>query len=153
MENFDINAIGVCVYIHVADKNVTSVEWTVTNAFWHFMFADPTLRCHQTDSPSRTLVRLAYKSYQLGLPFSMSSLSITDGVLYSSHRKKVEEMEQKWSDYPFSDYKLKKKTTKSFIFTKVKSECQCGRKANLKCISKKCSKCCKLHPIICKVHS
>ena len=152
INNFDINAVAVCVHVKVRNKKVTSVNWIVTPEFWHFVFADQTLRLWRTDSPSRTLVRLAFKSYQMGLDFSWSDLSLTDGELFSSHRKKVEVMEKQWDAYPFSDYKLKRKSKKSFVFTRARSECSCGRQANLKCKFSKCSKCCKLGSGKCKVH-
>ena len=149
ISNFDINAVAVCVHVLVENDIIASVKWTVTPQFWHFLLVDPTLQSWWTDSPSRTLVRLAYKSYDMGIPFSRSSLSLTNGELFTSHRKKVEEMKEKWDDYPFIDYKLKSKSKKSYVFVRVKTECQCGRKANLKCISKKCSKCCKLGIVSC----
>ena len=42
----------------------------------------------------------------MGLDFSWSDLSLTNGELFSSHRKKVEVMEKQWDAYPFGDYKL-----------------------------------------------
>ena len=152
VDNFDINAVAICVHVHVKHEKVSSLEWFVTPEFQHFVFEDNTLRSWQTDSPSRTLVRLAYKSYQIGLKFSMSSLSLEDGELFTSHRKKVQEMEKQWGAYPFSDYKLTRKSKKSFVFTTARTECSCGKKANLKCKFRKCCKCCKLGKVKCKVH-
>ena len=149
--NFDINAVAVCVHVQVRNEKVSSAEWVVKPEFQHFVFKDNTLRSWQTDSPSRTLVRLAWKSYQMGLEFSMSCLSLEDGELFTSHRKKVEEMEKQWGAYPFSGYKLTRKSKSSFVFTPARAECTCGKQANLKCKFRKCSKCCKLGKVQCKV--
>ena len=152
-ENFDINAVAVCICVSVANDKASTVEWLITPEFWHFVLEDKTLRSWRTDSPARTLVRLAYKSYQMGLSFSMSSLSLSDGELFTSHKRKVEEMERAWVEYPFADYKLKAKSfKKSFNFVRVRVECQCGRKGNIKCSYNKCSKCCKVGSRECKVH-
>ena len=48
-----------------------------------------------------------------------SPLSLCDGKLFSSHRKKVEEMESNWDHYPFADYKLKSVSKKSYILRRV----------------------------------
>ena len=127
------------------------MQWLIAPQYWHFLLVDSTLRSWGTDSPARTLVRLAYKSYQMGLPFSKSSLSLSSGELFISHFKKVEEMENDWADYPFADFKLKVKTKKSYVFARYRLQCECGRKANLQCIVEMCSKCCKTDE--CKVHS
>ena len=61
-------------------------------------------------------------------------------------------MESGWEKYPFSDYKLKVKTKKSFTFVRERAECPCGRKANLKCRYINRSKCCKARKGECKIH-
>ena len=85
------------------------------------------------------------------LPFSMSNLSLTEGEIFLSHKKKVEEMQSDWQEYPFQDFKLKSKSKKSFVFVRFRSECNCGRRANRLWISVQCSKCC--HSSDCKVHT
>ena len=152
IENCDINAVSVFVNVGVEKKRVVSTEVVTSPEFWDFLVFDHTLRSWSTDSPARTLVRLAYKSYQMELPYAEGTLSLLDGEVFASHKKKVEEMELKWEDYPFSNYQLKKKTKKSFKFRKYYTECPCGRKGNLYCISEKCSKCCRKQVSDCKVH-
>ena len=152
LNNSDINAVALCVHVHVRNNKVQLSEWIISPEFWHFLIVDQTLRSWRTDSPARTLVRLAFKSYQLKLPFSTSSLSLLDGIVFASHQKKVKEMESKWKDYPFSDYKLKKKSRKSFHFIRFRAVCECGRKANLRCDIQKCAKCCVKDENTCKVH-
>lgn len=83
LENCDINVVAVFVEVAVTAKKVSSVNWTV-GAF------DQTLRSWQTDSQARTLVRLAYKSYQMGFPFDEGHLSPLEGELFASHKKKIE---------------------------------------------------------------
>ena len=86
--------------------------------FWHFLLEERKLQSWRTDTPARTLVRLAFKAYQMNLPFSWSGLSLLQGDLFLSHQKKISEMEENWSEYPFSDYKLQPRTKKSFQFAK-----------------------------------
>ena len=62
-------------------------------------------------------------------------------------------MERDWSEYPFSDYKLKVKNKKSYKFVRVHVECECGRKANVKCVYNNCSRCCRLGTGECRVHA
>ena len=88
----------------------------------------------------------------MNLPFSWSGLSLLQGELFLSHQKKISEMEENWSEYPFSDYKLQPRTKKSFQFVKHRAVCGCGRKANVKCIGEECSKCCSKKSVACKAH-
>ena len=81
------------------------------------------------------------QSYPMGLSFDSSSLAITEGELFSSHKRKIEEMESGWEKYAFSDYKLKVETNKFFMFGRERAECPCGGKANLKCRYINSSKC------------
>ena len=110
------------------------------------------LRSWNTDSPARTLVRMAYKSYQMGLSFIQDPLSILDGELFESHKKKHEEMLAKWEEYPFKHYRLLIKSKKSYKFRKAYAECLCGRKANLNCAFGKCRKCCLKGQAECNAH-
>ena len=87
IENFDINAISLCVRVSVAASTVTAVEWFIAPAFWHFILEDHTLRSWSRDSPACTLVRLAYKSCQMGLYFDSSSLAFTEGELFFISQK------------------------------------------------------------------
>ena len=92
MANCDINVVAVFVLVKVLNKKVLSAKWFVGAQFWDFLFRDRILRSWHTASPTRTLVRLAFKSYQLGLPFSESALSLLDGEVFTSHKKKHDEM-------------------------------------------------------------
>ena len=151
MTNCDINVVAVFVDVKVHNQQVSNTEWVIGAQFWDFLFSEHILRSWQTDSPARTLVRLAFKSYQMGLPFSQGSLNLLDGELFVSHKKKVEEMEVKWDAYPYRQYKLES-SKKSYRFRKIRAECPYGRKANLKCAVEKCSKCCSKDPVVCKAH-
>ena len=153
MANCDINAVAVFVLVNVLDKKIQSVKQVVGAPFWDFLFCDRVLRSWQTDSPTRTLVRLAFKSQQLGVPFSKSGLSLLDGEVFASHKKKHEEMLAKWEQYPFKNFRLKSKSKKkSYKFITAYLECLCGRKANLNCNYEKCSKCCSKELGKCKAH-
>ena len=67
IENCDINAVSVFVNVGVEKKRVVSTDVVARAEFWDFLVFDHTLRSWSTDSPARTLVRLAYKSYQMEL--------------------------------------------------------------------------------------
>ena len=97
-------------------------------------------------------MRLAFKSYEMDIPFTQGTLSPLDGDLFLSHKKKVDAMKANWDAYPFAAYELQSRSTKSFKFRKIYSDCPCGRMGNLKCVVEKCKRCCLNDPRICKVH-
>ena len=78
----------------------------------------------------------------MGIPFDEGCLSPLDGELFVSHKKKLAEMDENWSEYPFKKYRLKVKSKKSYIFRKAYVTCSCGRKGNLSCVNEMCCKCC-----------
>ena len=86
------------------------------------------------------------------LLFSEEPLSILNGEVFESHKKKYEEMLQDWAEYPFKEYRLKAKSKKSYKFRKGYVDCSCGRKANLSCVFEKCIECCKEGLGECKAH-
>ena len=92
MENCDINAVAVFVTVNVVNKKVFSAEWKIGAQFWNFLLFDHELRSWKTDSPARTLVRLAYKSFEMGFPFREDPLSLLDGEVFVSHKKKHDKM-------------------------------------------------------------
>lgn len=38
VENFDINAVAVCVHVSVVNNKLSTAEWHVTSEFWHLYF-------------------------------------------------------------------------------------------------------------------
>ena len=88
----------------------------------------------------------------MGLQFIGNHSSLLDGEVYSSHKKKHEEMLSKWKEYPYKNYGLLSKSKKSYKFRRVHVECHCGRRGNLNCMYEKCSKCCKKQLGVCKTH-
>ena len=152
LQNCDINVVAVFAKVVVSGRKIQTVHWTIGAQFWDFLFFDHTLRSWQTDSPSRTLIRLAFKSYQMGIPFDKGLLSPLEGEFFNSHKTKLLEMDQKWDQYPFKTYRLKAKSKKSFVFRKAYVICSCGHKGNISCTFEKCFKCCKKQSSICKIH-
>ena len=55
----------------------------------------------------------------MGIPFSTAGLSLSDGKLFTSHKKKVEEMKNDWDLYPFSDYELRSISKKACVFRRI----------------------------------
>ena len=74
----------------------------------------------------------------MGVPWTQGELSILDGDVFDSHKKKVDEMIENWTDYPYGDFKLIARSKKSYAFRKIFVECSCGKKGNLSFILEKC---------------
>ena len=49
----------------------------------------------------------------MGLPWTQGELSILDGDVFDSHKKKVDEMIENWTDYPYGNFKLIARSKKS----------------------------------------
>jgi hypothetical protein len=120
--------------------------------FWHFVLSTTAQRklCAVSQAAgSRSLVRLAFKSFIMGIPFCNKLPDGTDidpcvDQLFNSHQKKVERMKD-WSGSPFLMHKLVSKSEGCFfklLGNKVHCcSCTTGR-ANRACRQTLCKKCC-----------
>jgi hypothetical protein len=64
---------------------------------------------------ARSLVRIAYKAFEIGLPFDDSSIDPGSEVLYRSHTAKVDEMKD-WADSPFANMRLEQAENEGYAF-------------------------------------
>ena len=119
MANNDINVTSVCILVCLVNGEV-QISWTIPGVFWHFVPKERILRPLNMATPARTLMRIAYKSFKLGIPSDCEGLDPTDGLLFKSHHKKFEEMGV-WASCqasPLQNFKLKTvKENKEWKFT------------------------------------
>lgn len=81
-ETADINAIAINMLVRVPFM----VRWDVSPEFWGFVFSKR-LRTLNSRTPAQTLIRVAYKAFQMGVDFD-SNLK-PEGEFFASHMKKV----------------------------------------------------------------
>jgi hypothetical protein len=119
--------------------------------FWEFVLSDceRALKAVRGDVKARTLLRLAFKSFELDIPFSSKDISGKEidphsELLYKSHVDKIEKMKA-WKDSPFREMRVEKKSTPFALkplSTKTNcSYCNTGH-ANKQCKKSLCKKCC-----------
>ena len=119
--------------------------------FWKFLFEKHANRTIEVSKPydnskyeATTLVRMAFKAFEMNYPFTFGSLDPTAGTIALSQKVKFDKMTE-WTNSPFHTYQLKRVLTYYRIVKKHKQvKCgKCGRKnANLSCSNKMCKKCC-----------
>jgi hypothetical protein len=105
LENNDINATAIAINVVSHPNGSSTIDVHVSPHFWGFFFDEKKVlkavapdRCR-----TKTLVRLAYKSFQMELPFEDGDIDPTSEVIAMSHRKKIEEMGE-WTNNPFQMY-------------------------------------------------
>jgi hypothetical protein len=71
LENNDINATAFAVGIENKANGSLTFEFRVSPQFWHLFFGEHILcAVRPKQAKTRTLVRLAFKSLEMGLPFN-----------------------------------------------------------------------------------
>ena len=157
MKNNDINVTSVCILVSLVNGEV-QINWTIPPVFWHFVLKERILRPINMETPARTLIRIAYKSYKLGISSDCTGLDPMSGLLFKSHHKKFEDMGV-WASSeasPLKNLKLKTvKENKEWKFTmKEKVKCSnCSLKwAHKKCVNLCCRQCCIVSDAVCRVH-
>jgi hypothetical protein len=121
--------------------------------FWHFFLSSATERklCAVSHAAgSRSLVRLAFKSFEMGIPFSSEKLDGTSidpcaDQLFASHKEKIEAM-QRWEDSPFRIMHIVTHMRGGSFLKRLGkklncSDCKKGR-GNKNCVRVCCKKCC-----------
>lgn len=160
--NNDINATAAAIEVEGDEPEMISIH--VAPAFWEFFFSpakDRTLRASRTGVGLKTFVRLAYKSFQMQIPYSKED---PDGnkfmnakeKFFSSHKKKIEEINEKWgAKSPFHNYSIVSKQG-AFYLKSLSKKIDCGNcmigKANKSCVQSFCKKCCVKTDVKCSAH-
>ena len=108
MKNNDINATGVVLRVTAAkDKSTYSIdECEISPVFWEFLLSsDHVLRVnHPNRYGAKSLIRLAYKAFQMKLPFDSNGLAPFTETIAKSHVDKLKEMKN-WKESPVFIYK------------------------------------------------
>lgn len=160
LANNDINVTACCFDVDFSREGNILVSIHALPCFWQFIFERSENRKLRVVKPydtaeyqATTLVRMAFKAFQLDFPFTCD-IDPTDGTIAESQKVKIDQMKH-WSDNPFhsyqcnkfqSYYKIVKKHSK---VTCVKCESAVGNKM---CSSKMCKKCCLQHDVPCAQH-
>ena len=104
---------------------------------------------------ANTLVRMTFKAFELGFPFTFDDIDPTVGTIAASQKVKFDKMKA-WSDSPFHPYQCSKVLTCYKIIKKhTKEICvKClSVSRNKKCTSKMCKSCCAEHGApVCGAH-
>jgi hypothetical protein len=152
----EVNVINCRTLSSDNDINATSacIEVTSSDSVWEFLLqTNCALKATRTGVGARTLVRLAYKSFKMGIPFEATDpagqqIMAESEPVFNSHSEKVKEMEG-WDLSPFTFMKLEKAAS-GFVFksTVTKIDCSGGcatGRANRQCKAKLCKRCCLLN--------
>lgn len=104
----DIDATGVAIEARRdAGSGELILKYHITCVYWRFLLSKPHILrpADESNLSAKVLVRIAYKSYQMGLGYDVSALNPTDGYLPNNIVKKIEAMKD-WSKNPIKDYDL-----------------------------------------------
>jgi len=107
LSNNDINATAVAIEVTQKPLQPLKVQFHVSPAFWEFYFSPThTLELTKPESAkAKSLVRIAYKAFQMGLPFLTGGVDPTSELLVNSHFDKIQEMKE-WEKSPFQNYQV-----------------------------------------------
>ena len=161
LENNDLNITACCFHVNVKAEQILSIH--ASPCFWQFLFqkkSERKIRTVNTADISKygptTCVRMAYKAFEMGFPFSFGGIDPTVGTIASSQKKKIDEMTE-WPNSPFHEYQCNQ-CRSHFVIAKKHKKIKCSkcltRLGNTACSSKMCKQCCLDHNTImlCKTH-
>ena len=160
LANNDLNVTGACLNVNFSQDDLVSLH--ASPSFWKFAFDKNATRKIQVEKPfdtaeyeATTLVRMAFKAFELGFPFTFGDIDPTVGSIALSQKVKFDKMKE-WGSSPFHPYQLKKVQNHFFIVKKhPQVKCvHCGmNNANKQCKNEMCKKCCLQHGALsCKTH-
>jgi hypothetical protein len=162
LANNDINATGVCIEVEGDEAELMSIK--ASPQFWEFFLStgdNRILKASKNGVGIRTFVRLAYKSYQMKIPYSNkdpdgNKLMNVQEKFFRSHKEKIEKMNRDWSEgSPFLNYDITNKNNDFYLekaINRVDCEnCKVGR-ANKNCVQGFCKKCCNKTDKECAAH-
>ena len=160
LDNNDLNVTGACLDVNFVRNELVTLH--ASPCFWKFAFDKNANRIIQVEKTfdtsgyeATTLVRMAFKAFELGFPFTFGTMDPTIGTIAESQKVKFEKMKD-WNDSPFHAYQLKKERSYYRIVKKHEQvKCvKCGTKnANRNCSNKMCKRCCLTHgSVSCRTH-
>ena len=160
LHNNDLNVTGACLDVDFSRNELVTLH--ASPSFWKFAFDKNCNRIIQVEKPfdtseyeATTLVRMAYKAFELQFPFEFGCIDPTVGTLAMSQKVKFDKMKD-WRENRFHSYQLKKEHSHFCIVRKhLQVKCvKCGTKnANKNCANKMCKGCCLQHGASsCKTH-
>eukprot|EP00986_Skeletonema_menzelii_P014343 scaffold9453_cov75-Skeletonema_menzelii.AAC.1 len=154
LANNDINVTACCFHVDFSKDELVSIH--ASPCFWEFLFQNKTKRTIRVVKPydtleygATTLVRLAYKAFDLDFPFTFGDLTPDDvgGTIAESQKVKIDQMER-WHNNPFITYACKKEKT-YYKLVKKHSQEKCvkclTKNRNKKCNANMCKPCCAEH--------
>jgi hypothetical protein len=109
----DINATAVASNVYEVSQPVKfTVE--VSAYFWEFILSErhALKAVNPSRAKARSLVRMAYKAFEMGLPFDDYGIDPGSEVLYRSHKEKVKD----WANSPFTNMRLERAENEGYAF-------------------------------------
>jgi hypothetical protein len=114
----DINATAVAINVYEVVPG-QPVKFTVEASahFWEFILSEGHVlkAVNPPRAKARSLVRMAYKAFEMSLPFDDCGIDPGSEVLYRSHKEKFDEMKD-WADSPFANMKLERAENEGYAF-------------------------------------
>mmetsp|Transcript_27692 Transcript_27692/g.50147 ORF Transcript_27692/g.50147 Transcript_27692/m.50147 type:complete len:272 (+) Transcript_27692:1502-2317(+) len=107
LSNNDINATAFA--IGVSEVNgMLSFEFEVSPHFWRFFLSQEHIlsAVRPRHAKTRTLVRLAFKSLEMHLPFDDCAIDSRSEKLPRSQKEKVDRLNRDWTGNPLSAYSI-----------------------------------------------
>lgn len=154
LANNDINVTACCFDVDFsrADENLVAIH--ALPCFWQFIFEQNSNRqlrvvklYDTSEYEATTLVRMAFKGFELDFPINFGTLDPTVGTIAESQKVKFDKMKG-WNDSPFFEYQCKK-VRSHYVIVKKHSKVNCVKClsaiSNKKCKSKMCKQCCAEH--------
>ncbi len=153
----DINACSGLLHVKVdaQERVAMDVQYILPAPLWHFLLHDRTIRALLVTVPVQTCIRLAFKSFQMNLPFEFGDIKVDDGSFFKSHLAKLEQL-RKWDKNPFVGMEAKAGPKQSYLLVRARQHVVCAsvssHKANAKCALRMCKACCLKNPARCGAH-
>lgn len=148
LHNNDINSTAAAFDVQKID-GVISISVHTTPSYWKFLLTkdhviEPVI---PGNCDAKTFIRIAYKAYQMKLPYNMCGVNPHNGTIAKSHREKVETVQREWEQKPFRNMVVRSAKGGGYEIRREYKKLNCSKcehgRANARCIGKWCSKCCR----------
>jgi hypothetical protein len=116
----DINATAVAINVcEVVPGQPVKFTVEASAHFWEFILSEGHVlkAVNPPRAKARSLVRMAYKAFEMSLPFDDCGIDPGSEGLYKSHKDKFDEMKMKgWADNPFANMELERAENEGYAF-------------------------------------